>query len=41
MTNVVKDIFIIATEDIQNNNCSRKVLTLQKPVQILKKNSEY
>ena len=38
MTNTVKEIFIIPTEDIQNNASGcEKVLTLQKPVQILKK----
>ena len=38
MTNIVKEIFIIPTKDIQNNASGcEKVLTLQKPVQILKK----
>ena len=35
-TNIVKDIFIFPTEDIQKNR--EKVLTLQKLVQIKKKN---
>ena len=34
-TNIVKDIFIFPTEDIQKNR--EKVLTLQKLVQIKKK----
>ena len=36
-TNIVKDIFIFPTEDIQKNR--EKVLTLQKLVQIKKKNN--
>ena len=35
-TNIVKDIFIFPTEEIQKNR--EKVLTLQKLVQIKKKN---
>ena len=38
-TNIVKDIFIFPTEDIQKNR--EKVLTLQKLVQIKKKTTEY
>ena len=38
-TNIVKDIFIFPTEDIQKNR--EKVLTLQKLVQIKKKKTEY
>ena len=37
-TNIVKDIFIFSTEDIQKIAPGReKVLTLQKPVQNLKR----
>ena len=37
-TNIVKDIFIFPTEDIQKNR--EKVLTLQKLVQIKKKKQQ-
>ena len=41
-TNIVKDIIIFSTEDIQKITPGReKVLTLQKPAPVLKKNSEY
>ena len=37
-TNIVKDIIIFSTEDIQKITPGReKVLTLQKPVPVLKK----
>ena len=38
-TNIVKDIFIFPTEDIQKNR--EKVLTLKKLVKIKKKKTEY
>ena len=42
-SDIVKDLLIIATEDIHKKTLDcEKVLTLNKPVQILKKNiSEY
>ena len=42
MTNIVKGTSIFPTEDIQKIiQNHEKVLTLQKPIQILKKNSEF
>ena len=42
-TTIVKDILIFPTEDVQKKITTgrEKVLTLQNPVQILKKKSEF
>ena len=42
MTNIVKDMFLFATENTQRTApCREKKLTLKKPVRIFKKKKKY